>query len=132
MVTFLLGSLTVMHSSALLNLFISCDASICSTVGSPPLVNFDHIVASFPIDCTSNSKGNAPLHCTVYLFADWASLLDHLRDVHSRTSLKLVLRLTGLNCVSGSSSKLIYISFVLTIRSRLIQHHSFEQLVLLP
>ena len=30
------------HSPALLDLFISSDASICSTMGFPPLKNSDH------------------------------------------------------------------------------------------
>ena len=33
-------------SPALLNLFISSDASICSTMAFPPLENFDHVVVS--------------------------------------------------------------------------------------
>ena len=73
---FLLGSLMVTHSPALLDFFLSCDATICSTVGSPPLENSDHFVASFPIDFISNSKENVPFHCTVYdyLFADWEDI----------------------------------------------------------
>ena len=33
------------HSPALLDLFISSDASICSTMAFPPLENSDHVVA---------------------------------------------------------------------------------------
>ena len=32
------------HSPALLNLFISSDASICSAMASPPLGNSHHVV----------------------------------------------------------------------------------------
>ena len=34
------------HSPALVDLFISSDASICSTMAFPPLVNSDHVVVS--------------------------------------------------------------------------------------
>ena len=37
------------HSPALLNLFISADASICSTMAFPPLGNSDHVVVSVPL-----------------------------------------------------------------------------------
>ena len=40
--TFLPGSHS--HSPALLDLFFSSDASICSTVALPPLGNSDHVV----------------------------------------------------------------------------------------
>ena len=38
------------HSPALLDLFLSSDASICSTMAFPPLGNSDHVVASVSID----------------------------------------------------------------------------------
>ena len=41
------------HSPALLDLFISSDASICFTLSFPPLQNSDHVVVS--IDFPSNS-----------------------------------------------------------------------------
>ena len=44
------------HSPALLDWFISSDASICSTMAFPPLENFDHVVASVSIDFPINSK----------------------------------------------------------------------------
>ena len=33
------------HSPTLLDLFLSSDATICSTIASPPLRNSDHVVA---------------------------------------------------------------------------------------
>ena len=42
------------HSPALLDLFISSDANICSTMGSLPLGNSDHAVVSVAIDFLSN------------------------------------------------------------------------------
>ena len=44
------------HSSALLELFVSSDTSICSTMAFPPLGNSDHVVVSVSIDFPSNSQ----------------------------------------------------------------------------
>ena len=49
------------HSLAHLDLFLSSDASICSTMGFPPLGNSDHVV-SVSIDFPSNSQRDAPFH----------------------------------------------------------------------
>ena len=43
-------------SPALLDLFISSDASIYSTMTFPPLGNSDHVVISVSIDFPSNSQ----------------------------------------------------------------------------
>ena len=44
------------HSPALLDLFLSSDASICSVMAFPPLGNSDHVVVSVSIDFPSNSQ----------------------------------------------------------------------------
>ena len=44
------------HSPALLDLFISSDTSICSTMAFPPLGNFDHVVVSISINFPIDSK----------------------------------------------------------------------------
>ena len=44
------------HSRALLDLFISSDASICSIMAFPPLGNSDHVVVSVSIDFPTNSQ----------------------------------------------------------------------------
>ena len=59
--TFLLGPLTDSHSPALLDLFLSSDVSICSTMTLPP----NHDVVSVSIDFPSNSKQDAPFHVIV-------------------------------------------------------------------
>ena len=71
------------HSPALLDLFLSSDASICSTMAFPPLGNSDHVVVSVSIDFATNSQQDAPSHHIAYDYsrADWDGLRDHLRDV---------------------------------------------------
>ena len=54
------------YNPALLDLFISSDASICSTMTFPPLGNSDHIVLSVLIDVPINSKHDAPFHRMAY------------------------------------------------------------------
>ena len=89
--TFLLGSQADSHSPALLDLFLSFDASICSTMTFPPLGNSDHVVVSVSIDFPSNSQRNAPFHHIAYDYsnAGWYGLLDHLRDVPWEDIFKL-------------------------------------------
>ena len=71
------------HSPALLNLFISSDASICSAMAFPPLGNSGYVVVSVSIDFPSYSQWDASFHCIAYDYscADWDSLHDNLRDV---------------------------------------------------
>ena len=54
------------HSPALLDLFISSAASICSTTAFPPLGNSDHVVVSVSIDFPSYSQWDAPFHHIAY------------------------------------------------------------------
>ena len=79
------------HSPALLDLFLSSDASICSAMAFPPLGNSDHVVVSVFIDFPVNSKQDAPFHRVAYDYsrADWDGLRDHLRDVPWEDIFKL-------------------------------------------
>ena len=81
------------HSPALLDLFISSDASTCSTMAFPPLENSDHVVASVSIDFPSYSQQDAPFHCIAYdcSRADWdhCDHCDYLRDVPWEDIFKL-------------------------------------------
>ena len=79
------------HSPALLDLFLSSDASICSTMAFPPLGNSDHVVVSVSIDFPTNSQWNAPFHWIAYDYShvDWDGVLDHLRDVPWDDTFKL-------------------------------------------
>ena len=71
------------HSPALLDLFLSSDASVCSAMDFSPLGNSDHVVVSVSIDFPSNSQCDTPFHCIAYDYscADWDILHNHLRDV---------------------------------------------------
>ena len=79
------------HSPAFLDLFLSCNASICSTMAFPPLGNSDHIVVSVSIDFPTNSQQDAPFHRITYDYsrADWDGLRDQLKDVPWEDIFKL-------------------------------------------
>ena len=49
-------------SPTLLNLFLSSDGSICSTIAFPPLGNSDHVAVSVPIDFPSYSQQDVLFH----------------------------------------------------------------------
>ena len=122
------------HNPPLLDLFISSDASICSTMAFPPLGNSDHIV-SVSIDFPSYSQQDAPFHHIVYDYshAVWDGLRDHLRDVPCEDIfLNSVLLLLLVNFVSGFRLELMCISLIEIIRSSLTHLHGFQLLVLLP
>ena len=70
-------------SPALLDFFLSSDASICSAMAFPPLGNSDHVFVSVFIDFRSYSKQDGPFHGIAYDYFcdDWDDLRDHLRDV---------------------------------------------------
>ena len=122
------------HSPAHLNVFISSEASICSTVAFPPLGNFDHVVVLVSIDFPSYSQWDAPFHCIAYDYsrADWDGLCGHLKGVPWEDIFKLVLLLLLVNFVTGFRLKLMYISLIKSIRSSLTHLHAFQLLVLLP
>ena len=92
LLTILLRSLTMTHSPAHLDLFLSPNTSICSTMAFPPLGNSDDIVVSVSTDFPSNSPWDALLHCISYDYspADWDSLCDNLRDVPWENIFKLL------------------------------------------
>ena len=54
------------HSPALLDLFISSDASICSTMTFAALGNSDHLGITVSIDFPLNSQWDASFHRIAY------------------------------------------------------------------
>ena len=74
-----------------MDLFLSPDASICSTIAFPPSGNSDRVVVSASIDFPINLKRNAPFHRIAYDYcrADWDGLRDHLRNVPWEDIFKL-------------------------------------------
>ena len=79
------------HSPALLDLFISSDASICFTMTFSPLGNSDHAVVSISIDFPINSKRDVLFHYIAYdnFHAEWDGLRNHLRHVPWEDIFKL-------------------------------------------
>ena len=118
----------------LLDLFISSDASICSTMTFPPLVNSDHVEVSVSIDFPSYSQRDAQFHWMAYDYscADWDGLRDHLRYVPWEIFLNSVLLLLLLNFLSRFRLELMYISLTESIRSNLTHLDGFQVFVLLP
>ena len=57
------------QSPVLLNLFISSDVSISSTMAFPSLGNSDHVLVSVSIDFRSNSQQDALFHHIAYDFS---------------------------------------------------------------
>ena len=111
------------QSPALLDLFISPDASNCSTLAFSTLENSDHVVVSVSIDLPSNSQRDAPFHRIAYDYsrADWDGLGDHLRDVPNSVLLLLLV-----NFESGFRLEFTYISLIVSIRSNFINLHGFS------
>ena len=97
-------------SPALLDLFISSDASVCSTITLPPLRNSDHAVVSVSIDFLSDPNIDTSFHYTAYDYslADWGGCHDYLRDVPWKETFKL--------CPSAATSELYeWVQFVIDI-----------------
>ena len=79
------------HNPALMDLFLTSDASICSTMAFPLLGNSDHVVVSVSIDFPTNSQWDAPFYCIAYDYfcAYWDGFHDHLRDAPWEDIFKL-------------------------------------------
>ena len=93
------------HSPALLDLYISSDCSICSTVAFPALGFSDHFVVSFCIDFTL-TKGYFLYHCTachlIFSFFVGTVFMIIRETFHGTIYLNLVFLLLVLNFVSWS------------------------------
>ena len=116
------------HSPALLDLFISSDAIICSTV---VFLCWEVLWSCcFCLHWLSNSKRNAFLHHTGYFHADYDSLYNNLRGeiFYGRVSLNSVLLLLLLNFLIMSRLGLMYISPIINIGSDLTHLPGFQLL----
>ena len=121
------------HGPALLDLFLSFDASICSTMAFPPLENSDHVVVSVSIDFPSNSYWDAPFYRIAYDYscAHWDGLHGHLRDVPWEDIFKL-----GGSAAASVFCEWVQVGIDVYIPHRkyqinLIHLHGFQLLVLL-
>ena len=122
------------HSPALLDFFLSSEASISSTMASLPLTNSDHIVVTVSIDFPSNSPRDVPFHCIAYDYshADWDGLHDHLRDNPWEDIFKLRASAAASEfCEWVQVGIDVYIPHI-KIRSSFTHLHGFQLLVLLP
>ena len=110
------------HSPALLDLFLSSDASICSTMAFPPLGNSDHVVVSVSIDFSTNSKWDILFILLIEMVFEiiWEMFCG-------RIYLNSVLLLLLVNFVSKFRLKLMYISLIINLPRLLV----FSCLVLL-
>ena len=112
------------HSPAHLDLFLSSDTSICSTMAFPTLGNSDHVVFSVSIDFPSNSQRDALFHRIAYDYfhADWDGLCDHLRDVPWEDIFKL-----GASATASEFCEWVQVGIDVYIphRKYLVKSHSF-------
>ena len=119
-------------SSALLDSFISSDASMCSTMAFPPLGNSD-VVVTVSIDFPTNSQRDA-LHRFIVSLMTILVLIGTVFVItfHGRITLNSVLLLLLRNFLRWFMLELIYVSLIESIRSSLTHLHGFQLLVLLP
>ena len=76
---------------ALLDLFLTSDASICCTMAFPPLGSSDHVVVPVSIDVPTNLQRDAPFHHIVYDYsrAHWDGLRNFLKVIPWEDIFKL-------------------------------------------
>ena len=118
------------HNLALLDLFISSDAIVCSTMAFPPLASCEHVLVSVSIYFRSNSKWDT---CFI---AQLMTILMLTRMVfliiwemfHEKISSNSVVLVLLVNFVSGFRLELMYVSIILNIRSSLTHLHGFQLL----
>ena len=85
------------HNPVILDLFLSSDARICSTMAFPPFGNSGHVAVSVSSDFPSNSQWDALFHRIAYdqSHADWGSICDNLRDIPQENIFKLTAFTAG-------------------------------------
>ena len=117
------------HSPAFLDLLLSSDTSICSSMAFPLLGNSDHVVVSVSVDFpkTQNRMPHFILWLMTILVLIGIVFVIICDVFHGIISLNSVL-LWLVNFMIDFRLELMYISLILSIRSNLIR----QQLVLLP
>ena len=115
------------HRPALLDLFLSSDASFCSTMAFTPLGSSDHAVVSVFMDFPSYEQRDAPFYHISYDYS-----CDHLRDVPWEDIFKLSASTAASEFCERVQVELMYIPVVESIRSILSHLHGFQLLLLLP
>ena len=100
------------HSPALLDLFLSSHASICSTMAFPPLENSDQVVVSVSIDVPISSKQDVLFHCVAILFLIGMVFVIIWKMFRGRISLNSVPLLLLVNFVSDFRLKLMFVSMM--------------------
>ena len=116
-----------------MDLFLSSDASIWSTVAFRPLGNSDYVAVSVSIDSPINSKQDTPFHRVAYDYsrADWDGVHDHLKDVPWEDIFKLSASAASEFCEWVQVGIDVYIPHR-KYQVKLTHLHGFQQLVLLP
>ena len=122
------------HKPTLLDLLISSDTSICSTMAFPTLANYDHVLVSVFTDFPINSKRDPPFHCRDdnYSCGDWDGLCNHIRDVPWEDIFKLSASAAASEFCEWVQAGIHVYILIISIRSNLTHLHRFQQLVLLP
>ena len=103
------------HSLALLDLFISSDATISSTMAFPPFRNSNHVVVLVSIDFPINSQNRMScfmvwlMSILVLIGMVFVTIWDMIRGTISSNSVLLML---PVNFMSWFSLELMYISLI--------------------
>ena len=122
------------HSPALLDLFLSSDASICSTMAFFRWKILIMLLSQFLL--TFHQIHNGMSHFIEELMTILVLIgmvfTNIWEMILGRISLGLVLLLVVVNVVVGSRLELLSVSLIETIRSSLTNLHGFQLLVLLP
>ena len=121
------------HSPTLLDLFISFDASICST-DSLHWEILIMLLPQFPLVFHQFHNGMPISWWSVWLFSYcWGYLHDHLTDIPWEDIFKLGATVVAIEfCEWVPVGVNVYISLIIIFRSNLIDLHGFQQFVQLP
>ena len=112
------------YCPALLDMFISSDSSICSTVAFLSLGKSDHVFVSAFVFFPSKCRKWYHFLLTILVLIGMVFVINQKMFLESLSLIMLLLQLL-LNFVSGSRLELMYISLIINIRLNLIHSHGF-------